>query len=94
MADLKEHAMYYLAAAVSDFFIPSQKMVSKYFNLFNNYIINLFRIKSLNIIIIGFYNNPGLFRFIEAQKQLKNVCCSLGSDPNTNSLCNQNLEKQ
>ncbi|RIA92839.1 DNA/pantothenate metabolism flavo protein [Glomus cerebriforme] len=27
MKDLNEHAMYYLAAAVSDFFIPSQKMV-------------------------------------------------------------------
>jgi hypothetical protein len=37
MRNLKENAMYYLAAAVSDFFIPSQKMVSKYYYiLFNN----------------------------------------------------------
>ncbi|KAF0386046.1 DFP-domain-containing protein [Gigaspora margarita] len=28
MSALKEHAMYYLAAAVSDFFIPAQKMVN------------------------------------------------------------------
>jgi len=39
MNNLKEHAMYYLAAAVSDFFIPSQKMVSRYYRSNIIYII-------------------------------------------------------
>lgn len=41
MARLKRRSMYYLAAAVSDFFLPRQKLVSHPFGLLTNYRLDI-----------------------------------------------------